>query len=164
MPIGRIGHSLLLFLLVGLCEIGGGWLVWCPIPTSKVAAQSTFTSPVETQSNLAETHARGAKLYATSCQPCHGDRQGKGTASGTSPHNEKGHTWHHPDIQLKDWTLSGKPGFLRDMPAFKAMLKEKDVEAILAFIKTWWTAEQREIQADITRRYQEALEKQKMGR
>lgn len=24
----KITHSLLLFLLAGLCEIGGGWLVW----------------------------------------------------------------------------------------------------------------------------------------
>ena len=24
----RITHSLLLFLIAGLCEIGGGWLVW----------------------------------------------------------------------------------------------------------------------------------------
>jgi small multidrug resistance family-3 protein len=28
MPIDRIAHSLLFFLLAGLCEIGGGWLMW----------------------------------------------------------------------------------------------------------------------------------------
>jgi hypothetical protein len=31
--------------------------------------------------------------------------------------------------------------------------------AVLAFIKTWWTEEQRQSQADLTRRYQEALER-----
>ena len=28
MPIFTITHSVLLFFLAGLCEIGGGWLVW----------------------------------------------------------------------------------------------------------------------------------------
>jgi len=28
MPIERVAGSILLFLLAGLCEIGGGWLVW----------------------------------------------------------------------------------------------------------------------------------------
>ena len=49
------------------------------------------------------------------------------------------------------------------MPGFN-YLTEDDVEAVLAFIKTWWTAEQREIQADISRRYQEAIDKRKKGR
>ncbi len=28
MPIEKIARSVFLFLLAGLCEIGGGWLVW----------------------------------------------------------------------------------------------------------------------------------------
>jgi len=28
MPISQVAHSAILFLLAGLCEIGGGWLVW----------------------------------------------------------------------------------------------------------------------------------------
>ena len=28
MPMNRIVYSALLYLLAGLCEIGGGWLVW----------------------------------------------------------------------------------------------------------------------------------------
>jgi small multidrug resistance family-3 protein len=28
MPITTVANSLFLFLLAGLCEIGGGWLVW----------------------------------------------------------------------------------------------------------------------------------------
>ena len=28
MPMNRIVYSVLLYLLAGLCEIGGGWLVW----------------------------------------------------------------------------------------------------------------------------------------
>ena len=49
------------------------------------------------------------------------------------------------------------------MPAFKERVSELEVGFILAFIKTWWTPDQHESQADITRRYQEALDKQKKG-
>jgi small multidrug resistance family-3 protein len=28
MPLGKVVNSVFLFLLAGLCEIGGGWLVW----------------------------------------------------------------------------------------------------------------------------------------
>lgn len=36
------------------------------------------------------------------------------------------------------------------MPAFREQLNEDDVTAILAYIKTWWTDEQREFQAEAT--------------
>ena len=129
-----------------------------------LAAVYGFATRVYSQTDSPEMLATGAKLYATYCQSCHGDRQGNRTIPGTSPHNEKGHTWHHPDIQLKEWTLNGKPGFPQHMPTFKGILTKKDVEAILTLIKTWWTPEQREIQADISRRYEEAIGKQKKAR
>jgi len=46
------------------------------------------------------------------------------------------------------------------MPPFASKLTEEEVEAILEFIMTRWTEEQRKTQADISRRYQEALGKQ----
>lgn len=101
----------------------------------------------------------GESLYQANCLVCHGDREGKGATAGASPHNETGHTWHHPDAQLKEWVLNGR--LFLGMPAFKDKLTEADVEAVLVYLKTWWTPEQRESQADISRRYQEALEKSK---
>ena len=78
---------------------------------------------------------------------------------GAPLHNEIGHTWHHPDAQLMDWVLNGKPPGA--MPPSKDVLNEgnDEVVAILAHIKTWWTTEQRDSQAAISERYQEALEK-----
>ena len=131
---------------------------------SKEAAQLSRNGPVEKQPGSVETLERGANVYTVSCQPCHGDRQGNGTTGGVSPHNEKGHTWHHPDAQLKEWIVHGKPGpGLSIMPGFGYLTKD-DVEAILVLIKSWWTAEQREIQADISLRYQEAIGQQKKAR
>jgi mono/diheme cytochrome c family protein len=46
------------------------------------------------------------------------------------------------------------------MPAF-TYLTEDDAEAVSSFIKTWWTAEQREFQADISRRFEKALGKKR---
>jgi mono/diheme cytochrome c family protein len=101
---------------------------------------------------------RGEALYQANCQACHGSQQGEGRTAGAPPHNDIGHTWHHPDAQLKDWVLNGK--FPGAMPPFKDVLTEEQVDTVLSYIKTWWTPDQRESQADISQRYQEALEKQ----
>ena len=105
------------------------------------------------------TTSAGAQLYAANCQVCHGDRQGEG-GTGAPVHNHTGHTWHHPDAQLKEWVLDGKLGLFSQMPGFNDKLTEEEVEAILAHMKTWWTEEQRQQQADVSSRYQEALERQ----
>ena len=130
---------------------------------SKETAQPSLAVPVEERSDLSKALARGAKVYAVSCRPCHGDRHGKGSIGRAHPQNEMGHTWHHPDAQLKEWILHGKPGpGFSIMPGFN-YLREHDVEAVLALIKTWWTDEQRESQADISRRYDQAINKKKKG-
>ena len=59
--------------------------------------------------------------------------------------------------------MNGRIGF-GQMPAFKDKLTDPELDAIVTFIKTWWTPDQRDDQADISRRYQEALDKQKNGR
>jgi mono/diheme cytochrome c family protein len=81
------------------------------------------------------------------------------------PHNSNGHTWHHPDCQLISIVLNGSgetgemmrgmmdvPDSVPRMPAWKGTLTEEEVTAILAYIKTWWTEEQREFQASVTQR------------
>ena len=121
----------------------------------------TATPPVEEPASSTVIDGTGAELYAANCQVCHGDQQGQG-GTGAPSHNQEGHTWHHPDAQLTDWIMNGKIGF-GQMPAFKDKLADPELDAIMTFIKTWWTPDQRESQADISRRYQEALDKQKNG-
>ncbi len=137
------GRSAVLALIVviglGLAACSGG-------------ATQTATPPAE---------AAGAELYAATCQVCHGDQQGQG-GTGAPSHNQEGHTWHHPDAQLTDWVMNGKVGF-GQMPAFRDKLTDPELDAIMTFIKTWWTPGQRDDQADISRRYQEALDRQKSG-
>ncbi len=138
--------------------------VGTPTPTRTLipVIQPATTIRADPASNPNENIAKGASLYATNCQVCHGDLSGGG-GSGAPPHNQHGHTWHHPDAQLKDWVKNGKIG-LSQMPAFKNILTDPEVDAVLSYIKTSWTEEQRETQADVSIRYQEALDKQREGR
>lgn len=97
---------------------------------------------------------RGGNLYAQYCLSCHGGQEAQLVFGQPPPHNGAGHTWHHSDIELKKWTLDGKP---YNMPAFEATLKGSDVDVILAYIKTWWSPEQRETQANISKQYEKAV-------
>ena len=131
-------------------------------PTPAREVQPTQTAQVKKPEPSSEILAKGAELYAANCQVCHGDSNGIGGTGGAPPHNKAGHTWHHPDAQLREWVLNGKLGFGGPaMPALGDKLTEPEVDVVLGYIKAWWNEEQRESQADISRRYQEALDKQK---
>ena len=49
------------------------------------------------------------------------------------------------------------------MPGFSDVLSETEVNSVLSFIKTWLTPDQRETQADVSQRYQEAIDRQDLG-
>jgi mono/diheme cytochrome c family protein len=98
---------------------------------------------------------RGATLYQASCQICHGGATGGKLRDIPPPHNANGHTWHHADQQLIAMTLNGISFSVEEqkMPAFKDKLSEDDVRAILAYIKTWWTEDQRKQQQQVTEQW-----------
>jgi mono/diheme cytochrome c family protein len=96
--------------------------------------------------------ALGAKVYAQNCAACHGaSLQGqpewrRRLPSGrmpAPPHDESGHTWHHPDDVLFGMTKRGvapyaPAGYQSDMPAFGGTLSDEEIWAVLAFIKSHW--------------------------
>jgi mono/diheme cytochrome c family protein len=97
--------------------------------------------------------AFGAKVYAQHCAACHGARlEGQPDwrqrkADGrlpAPPHDESGHTWHHPDSVLFAITKNGlvppyaPAGYGSDMPAYAGILKDEEVWAVLAYIKSHW--------------------------
>jgi mono/diheme cytochrome c family protein len=63
------------------------------------------------------------------------------------PHDESGHTWHHPDEVLFSITKHGlvppyaPKGYESDMPAFGNVLPDSDIRAVLAFIESRWPPE-----------------------
>ena len=118
----------------------------------------------EEQQQVFGSGQQGGQLYNTYCVSCHGGPTGGRMMDIPPPHNSNGHTWHHPDCQLTEIILngSGEMGTMMrrmmgasettpTMPAFSGTLAPEDVEAILAYIKTWWTPQQRTTQASITR-------------
>jgi len=107
--------------------------------------------------------ALGKTVYAEACAACHGAklegernwraRKPNGTF-GAPPHDRSGHTWHHTDELLFRITKFGgasiaPAGFRSGMPAFKDQLADRQIWAVLAFIKSRWPARERSIQARI---------------
>jgi mono/diheme cytochrome c family protein len=99
--------------------------------------------------------ALGAKVYAQQCAACHGAKlEGqpdwrKRLANGrlpAPPHDESGHTWHHPDRLLFGITKNGlvepyaPKDYESDMPAFGGKLSDEEIWAVLAYIKSHWTS------------------------
>lgn len=99
--------------------------------------------------------ARGAKVYAEHCAACHGaklegqpswQRRLPNGRLPAPPHDESGHTWHHPDRVLFGITKHGlvppyaPADYQSDMPAFGGKLSDDEIWAVLAFIKSHWTS------------------------
>jgi mono/diheme cytochrome c family protein len=109
--------------------------------------------------------ALGAKVYSRECASCHGaNLEGQANwkeplPSGrrpAPPHDDSGHTWHHPDYMLFAIVKNGlvppyaPPGYESDMPAFGAKLADDEIWAVLAFIKSRWSREVMAYRAEMT--------------
>lgn len=118
----------------------------------------------------AQDLARGETLYAQHCAGCHGDRlEGqpdwqKKLPNGrfpAPPHDDSGHTWHHPDEALFAMTKHGlvpphaPAGYESDMPAFGAVLSDEEIRAVLAYIGSHWSSEVRKLRAEMLRNRRE---------
>jgi mono/diheme cytochrome c family protein len=92
-------------------------------------------------------------VYAQHCAACHGAKlEGqpdwrKPLPNGrmpAPPHDESGHTWHHPDHVLFGITRIGLVApyaparYQSDMPAFADKLSDDEIWAVLAYIKSHW--------------------------
>ncbi|HYD94965.1 MAG TPA: cytochrome c [Noviherbaspirillum sp.] len=113
-----------------------------------------------------ELVSRGKPVYAQHCAACHGaNLEGqpewrKRRANGrlpAPPHDETGHTWHHPDRVLVDIVKHGlvpgktaPDGYQSDMPGYAAALSDLEINAVLAYIKSRWPAEVLEMQKNVT--------------
>lgn len=96
--------------------------------------------------------ARGKVLYDAQCASCHGaslegepdwrTRDADGYLPAP-PHDETGHTWHHPDRQLLQITWFGTEaivgnGYKSRMMGFQDVLTPDEVAEVLAYIKSTW--------------------------
>lgn len=97
--------------------------------------------------------AEGKRLYDLHCASCHGlklegqpnwQKRMANRKMPAPPHDESGHTWHHPDEVLFGITKHGlvppyaPPSYPSDMPAFAGVLSDAEINAVLAYIKSHW--------------------------
>ena len=113
--------------------------------------------------------AGGRILYKEHCASCHGAklegqpnwrRIGKDGLLPAPPHDATGHTWHHDNRLLFDYTrLGGKAlmaargiaGFKSGMQGFGDVLTDDEIWDILAFMRSTWPDRMRKIQASRNR-------------
>ena len=95
----------------------------------------------------------GRVVYAENCASCHGaalEGQAKWRqrdADGylpAPPHDETGHTWHHPDSYLFLMTKYGIENIIgktypNNMPAYGDKLTDEEILAVLSYIKSTWS-------------------------
>jgi mono/diheme cytochrome c family protein len=103
----------------------------------------------------AERVAAGQAIYAAQCAACHGaDLEGQPEwrardADGylpAPPHDETGHTWHHPDALLIRIVTEGTEavvggGYRSTMMGFGDVLSAQEIRDVLAYIKSTWPEE-----------------------
>lgn len=108
---------------------------------------------------------QGERIYQQSCAACHGAK-GEGAPNwqqrnsvGELPppsHDEEGHTWKHSDAMLYRMVKEGwrNPFNKTDrltMPAFGEQLSPQEIAAVITYLKTLWTPEQRQFQEEETK-------------
>ncbi len=156
---GNTGHPAFAYAFWGLVVV-----VLLLVAGTLIAALWDSSAPPADPTNAAQV-ALGRTVYAQQCASCHGaklegqpnwrDRLPNGRMPAP-PHDESGHTWHHPDGVLfgitKEGLVPGKyapKGYQSDMPGFGGALSDEQIWAVLAYIKSTWppreTAYQREV-------------------
>lgn len=115
--------------------------------------------------------ALGNQIYDRECASCHGQNLEGQTPDWrrrlpngrfpAPPHDASGHTWHHPDEILFEITKYGRLRDARasapsDMPAFESKLSDREIWAVLSYIKNRWPPEIAQRHDAINQRYRSA--------
>lgn len=97
--------------------------------------------------------AAGKAVYVAQCASCHGSNlegqpdwksPGSDGLMPAPPHDETGHTWHHPDEVLFNITklgvvkAAGLSNYESAMPAYEELLSDEEIVAVLSYIKSTW--------------------------
>ena len=104
----------------------------------------------------------GKGVYQQNCAACHGAK-GEGQTGWEKrnalgelpapPHGPEGHTWKHADGMLymiirEGWRDPFNKTERLTMPGYKNVLSPQEIRAVVNYLKTMWTPEQRQIQRE----------------
>ena len=134
------------------------WWQWAPAADAVIDADD------------ARLVAQGREVYGRHCASCHGTKlEGQpdwrtrlpNGRMPAPPHDADGHTWHHPGDVLFGIVREGvqkfaPAGYQSDMPAYAGVLSDREIVAVLSYIKSTWPAE--------VRRRHDELERSARGR
>lgn len=113
----------------------------------------------------------GARIYTQHCAACHGAsrkgqpdwrERGPDGLMRAPPHDESGHTWHHPDAQLFAITKYGlakliqQPDYQTHMPVYDGVLTDAEINAVLSWIKAQWPKEIQARHDQVNAQYQKS--------
>ena len=108
--------------------------------------------------------AEGEAVYFAQCAACHGEAlEGQAnwrerTAAGllpAPPHDASGHTWHHADdllfeiVKYGPAAVVGDPKYASAMPAYEGLLSDREIIAVLSWIKSTWPEDERGWQGEV---------------
>ena len=99
--------------------------------------------PLTYPTYTAEQIAQGELYYQANCATCHGATGAGNSRAGIPALDGSMHAWHHPDSQIAAMIRQG--GFM--MPAVGPDWSDEQITAVTAYIKEWWTPQQRAAQA-----------------
>ena len=135
----------LLLSVVGLMMVGGV-IFYLSLPVNKAEADIALNHKDAAIVDL------GQIVYTENCASCHGvalegqanwrQRDANGYLPAP-PHDETGHTWHHPDSYLFLMTKYGIEEMIgktypNNMPAYEDKLTDGEILAALSYIKSTW--------------------------
>jgi len=121
-----------------------------------------------------EIVAHGGAIYKARCAVCHGAslegqphwrERGPDGLLPAPPHDESGHTWHHPDELLFRITkhgfgkLTNMADYRTAMPVYEGVLSDDDIVAVLSWIKAQWPQTVRERHDQINAQYRQGQER-----
>lgn len=158
MPLSR-EDRITLAGLIGFLSIAAGVAYYGMQQLSTVEASGVRLDPSQA--------VQGRLIYGKHCASCHGDdlqgapnwriRLPNGRMPAP-PHDDTGHTWHHPDEVLFGITKYGlvppyaPKDYPSDMPAFGSVLSDDEIRAVLAYIESRWSPETTRMRNEILTR------------
>ena len=136
-----------LFLSAAGVLLVGGVIFYLSSPVNNAEADISLQYKDSAVINL------GKDVYTKNCASCHGvalegqanwrQRDADGYLPAP-PHDETGHTWHHPDSDLFFMTKYGieemiGKSYANNMPAYENTLTDDEIIAALSYIKSTWS-------------------------
>ena len=153
MKFSNVGQTCLALVLIGPWNF-----------STALASKGTDGIQTALQADNLAVVALGETVYQAHCAACHG-KYLEGQANWrirneqgflpAPPHDKTGHTWHHADDLLFEITKYGAGVVIGDtsyqsmMPVFQSILSDKDIIAVLSYIKNSWPEEERSWQEEI---------------